>query len=88
MSSLLQLDLICSVFIYLPRLSPQSSNTPHECVLRCASLLTGVLAAYVCMGLLTEEEACRSPLFLKAKVGFSIHGHPFIFINMVCNEML
>ncbi|CAM4557078.1 unnamed protein product [Leuciscus chuanchicus] len=47
--------------------SPDSSNTPHECVLRCASLLTGVLAAYVCMGLLTEEEACRSPLFLKAK---------------------
>ncbi|XP_077063729.1 serine-protein kinase ATM [Siphateles boraxobius] len=47
--------------------SPDSSNTPHECVLRCASLLTGVLAAYMCMGLLTEEEACRSPLFLKAK---------------------
>ncbi|KAK7172240.1 hypothetical protein R3I93_004526 [Phoxinus phoxinus] len=47
--------------------SPDSSNTPHECVLRCAALLTGVLAAYVCMGLLTEEEACRSPLFLKAK---------------------
>ncbi|CAM4556599.1 unnamed protein product [Leuciscus chuanchicus] len=47
--------------------SPDSSNTPHECVLRCASLLTGVLAAYVCMGLLTEEEACCSPLFIKAK---------------------
>ncbi|CAM4560648.1 unnamed protein product [Leuciscus chuanchicus] len=51
--------------------SPDSSNTPHECVLRCASLLTGVLAAYVCMGLLTEEEACRSPLFLKAKLSNS-----------------
>ncbi|CAM4560657.1 unnamed protein product [Leuciscus chuanchicus] len=61
--------------------SPDSSNTPHECVLRCASLLTGVLAAYVCMGLLTEEEACRSPLFLKAKVGYNVHEHIFNLTN-------
>uniref|UniRef100_A0A8C2EAP5 non-specific serine/threonine protein kinase n=1 Tax=Cyprinus carpio TaxID=7962 RepID=A0A8C2EAP5_CYPCA len=47
--------------------SPDSSNTPHVCVLHCVSLLTGVLAAYVCTGLLTEEQACHSPLFLKAK---------------------
>ncbi|XP_051534451.1 serine-protein kinase ATM isoform X2 [Myxocyprinus asiaticus] len=47
--------------------SPDSSNTPHECVLHCVTLLTGVLAAYVCIGLLTEEQACHSPLFLKAK---------------------
>ncbi|XP_067221098.1 serine-protein kinase ATM isoform X2 [Chanodichthys erythropterus] len=47
--------------------SPDSSNSPHECVLRCVSLLTGVLAAYVCIGLLTEEQACHSSLFLKAK---------------------
>uniref|UniRef100_A0A9J7ZJS6 non-specific serine/threonine protein kinase n=1 Tax=Cyprinus carpio carpio TaxID=630221 RepID=A0A9J7ZJS6_CYPCA len=53
--------------------SPDSSNTPHMCVLHCVSLLTGVLAAYVCTGLLTEEQACHSPLFLKAKVGFSIN---------------
>lgn len=47
--------------------SPDSTNTPHECVLRCVSLLIGVLAAYVCIGMLSEEEACLSPLFLKAK---------------------
>uniref|UniRef100_A0A8C2HE41 non-specific serine/threonine protein kinase n=1 Tax=Cyprinus carpio TaxID=7962 RepID=A0A8C2HE41_CYPCA len=57
----------------LPYLPLQSSNTPHVCVLHCVSLLTGVLAAYVCTGLLTEEQACHSPLFLKAKVGFSIN---------------
>uniref|UniRef100_A0A9J8D372 non-specific serine/threonine protein kinase n=1 Tax=Cyprinus carpio carpio TaxID=630221 RepID=A0A9J8D372_CYPCA len=59
--------------VILPYLTLQSSNTPHMCVLHCVSLLTGVLAAYVCTGLLTEEQACHSPLFLKAKVGFSIN---------------
>ncbi|XP_057207149.1 serine-protein kinase ATM isoform X2 [Triplophysa rosa] len=47
--------------------SPDGVNAPHECVLRCGFLLTGVLSAYVCIGLLTEEQACHSPLFLKAK---------------------
>uniref|UniRef100_A0A674EX52 non-specific serine/threonine protein kinase n=1 Tax=Salmo trutta TaxID=8032 RepID=A0A674EX52_SALTR len=45
--------------------SPDS--TPPECLVRCSSLLTGVLAGYVSTGLLTEEEACHSQLFLKAK---------------------
>ncbi|XP_050985185.1 serine-protein kinase ATM [Labeo rohita] len=47
--------------------SPDSSDTLHVCVLRCVSLFSGVLAAYVCIGLITEEQACHSPLFLKAK---------------------
>ncbi|XP_065137946.1 serine-protein kinase ATM [Paramisgurnus dabryanus] len=47
--------------------SPDGSNPPHECVVRCALLLTGVLAAYMSIGLLTEEQACHSSLFLKAK---------------------
>ncbi|KAJ7995488.1 hypothetical protein DPEC_G00245090 [Dallia pectoralis] len=42
-------------------------TTPPECLVRCSSLLTGVLAGYVSLGLLTEEEACNSQLFLKAK---------------------
>uniref|UniRef100_A0A4W5QBE2 non-specific serine/threonine protein kinase n=1 Tax=Hucho hucho TaxID=62062 RepID=A0A4W5QBE2_9TELE len=42
-------------------------TTPPECLVRCSSLLTGVLAGYVSTGLLTEEEACHSQLFLKAK---------------------
>uniref|UniRef100_A0A6Q2X681 non-specific serine/threonine protein kinase n=1 Tax=Esox lucius TaxID=8010 RepID=A0A6Q2X681_ESOLU len=42
-------------------------TTPPECLVRGSSLLTGVLAGYVSFGLLTEEEACHSQLFLKAK---------------------
>uniref|UniRef100_A0A6Q2YDU3 Telomere-length maintenance and DNA damage repair domain-containing protein n=1 Tax=Esox lucius TaxID=8010 RepID=A0A6Q2YDU3_ESOLU len=47
--------------------SPDSQTTPPECLVRGSSLLTGVLAGYVSFGLLTEEEACHSQLFLKAK---------------------
>lgn len=47
--------------------SPDSASTPPECLVRCVSLLTGVLAAYVATGFLTEDDACRSPLFHKAK---------------------
>lgn len=46
----------------------QSQSTPPEYLVRCFSLLTGVLAGYVSTGFLTEEEACRSQLFTKAKV--------------------
>ncbi|CAN9511502.1 unnamed protein product [Ophioblennius macclurei] len=47
--------------------SPDSQSTSPECVVRCFSLLTDVLAGYISIGFLTEEEACRSPLFAKAK---------------------
>lgn len=50
--------------------SLQSQSCPPECVVRCCGLLTGVLAAYVSTGCLTEEEAVRSPLFAKARVRF------------------
>uniref|UniRef100_A0AAQ5XCA8 non-specific serine/threonine protein kinase n=1 Tax=Amphiprion ocellaris TaxID=80972 RepID=A0AAQ5XCA8_AMPOC len=46
----------------------QSQSTPPECLVRCFSQLTGVLAAYVSTGFLTEEQAHRSQLFTKAKV--------------------
>ncbi|KAK6296642.1 hypothetical protein J4Q44_G00327840 [Coregonus suidteri] len=46
---------------------PMSQTTPPECLVRCSSLLTGILAGYVSNGLLTEEEACHSQLFIKAK---------------------
>uniref|UniRef100_A0A3B3YKP7 non-specific serine/threonine protein kinase n=1 Tax=Poecilia mexicana TaxID=48701 RepID=A0A3B3YKP7_9TELE len=48
--------------------SPDSQSTPPECLVRCFSQLTGVLAGFVAAGLVTEDEACRSPLFTKAKV--------------------
>uniref|UniRef100_A0A8C8F0W8 non-specific serine/threonine protein kinase n=1 Tax=Oncorhynchus tshawytscha TaxID=74940 RepID=A0A8C8F0W8_ONCTS len=55
-------------FLFTLNLSASvSQTTPPECLVRCSSLLTGVLAGYVSTGLLTEEEACHSQLFLKAK---------------------
>uniref|UniRef100_A0AAQ5YQZ4 non-specific serine/threonine protein kinase n=1 Tax=Amphiprion ocellaris TaxID=80972 RepID=A0AAQ5YQZ4_AMPOC len=48
--------------------TPSSQSTPPECLVRCFSQLTGVLAAYVSTGFLTEEQAHRSQLFTKAKV--------------------
>ncbi|XP_030632937.1 serine-protein kinase ATM isoform X2 [Chanos chanos] len=47
--------------------SPESQLTPPQCLVRCVRLLTGVLGAYVCVGLLTEDEAAHCPLFQKAK---------------------
>ncbi|XP_053166934.1 serine-protein kinase ATM [Hemicordylus capensis] len=50
------------------QLSSFSQETmPIEVLLRCASLLSGVLGCYCYAGILTEEEACTSKLFHKAK---------------------
>lgn len=45
----------------------KTSNT--ETLVRCSSLLVGVLGCYCYMGVITEEEAYKSELFQKAKVG-------------------
>ncbi|XP_076591459.1 serine-protein kinase ATM isoform X1 [Chaetodon auriga] len=63
----LEQSLLCVADNLLNCYSPDSQSTPPECLVRCFSLLTGVLAGYVSTGLLTEEEACRSQLFTKAK---------------------
>ncbi|XP_034023977.1 serine-protein kinase ATM isoform X2 [Thalassophryne amazonica] len=47
--------------------SPDSQFTPPECLVRCFSLLTGVLAGHISTGFFSVEEACRSQLFSKAK---------------------
>lgn len=47
--------------------SPDSPSTPPECLVRCLSLLTSVLTAFVSTGFVKEDDACRSPLFHKAK---------------------
>ncbi|KAI4877690.1 hypothetical protein NFI96_016764 [Prochilodus magdalenae] len=49
-----------------PRLK-RSSVTPPVYVVHCLRLLTGVLGAFVCVGLFTEEDAGHSALFQKAK---------------------
>ncbi|KAK0156293.1 Serine-protein kinase ATM [Merluccius polli] len=47
--------------------SPDSQSTAPECLVRCLTLLTGVLAGYVSTGALSQEEAFHSPLFTKAQ---------------------
>uniref|UniRef100_A0A8C5ALW6 non-specific serine/threonine protein kinase n=1 Tax=Gadus morhua TaxID=8049 RepID=A0A8C5ALW6_GADMO len=58
-----------SMVILAPGLS-QSPTTAPECLVRCLTLLTGVLAGYVSTGALSQEEAFKSPLFIKAKVPY------------------
>uniref|UniRef100_A0A8C2WUR8 non-specific serine/threonine protein kinase n=1 Tax=Cyclopterus lumpus TaxID=8103 RepID=A0A8C2WUR8_CYCLU len=70
-----------------PTPPPQSQSTPPECLVRCFSLLTGVLAGYVSTGFLTSEEACRSQLYTKAKVSDALqyvnHSIPqLLFLNI------
>uniref|UniRef100_A0A665TGJ9 non-specific serine/threonine protein kinase n=1 Tax=Echeneis naucrates TaxID=173247 RepID=A0A665TGJ9_ECHNA len=63
--SLVQL-LVCrcsqhmQIFILIDRL--QSPSTPPECLVRCLSLLTGVLAGFMSTGVLSEEEVYGSKL--------------------------
>ncbi|XP_069045887.1 serine-protein kinase ATM isoform X1 [Lepisosteus oculatus] len=47
--------------------SPDSLTTPPECLIRCMSLLTGVLGGYVHIQFLSEEEVCQTALFQKAQ---------------------
>uniref|UniRef100_A0A8B9JDG6 ATM serine/threonine kinase n=1 Tax=Astyanax mexicanus TaxID=7994 RepID=A0A8B9JDG6_ASTMX len=47
--------------------SPDSTVTPPAYMVHCLKLLTGVLGAFVCVGVITEEDACHSSLFHKAK---------------------
>ncbi|XP_044057150.1 serine-protein kinase ATM isoform X2 [Siniperca chuatsi] len=63
----LEQSLLCVADNLLNCYSPDSQSTPPECLVRCFSLLIGVLAGYVSTGFLTEEEACCSQLFTKAK---------------------
>ncbi|XP_035535893.1 serine-protein kinase ATM isoform X1 [Morone saxatilis] len=63
----LEQSLLCVADNLLNCYSPDSQSTSPECLVRCFSLLTGVLAGYVSTGLMTKEEACHSQLFTKAK---------------------
>uniref|UniRef100_A0A8C4HE84 non-specific serine/threonine protein kinase n=1 Tax=Dicentrarchus labrax TaxID=13489 RepID=A0A8C4HE84_DICLA len=63
----LEQSLLCVADNLLNCYSPDSQATSPECLVRCFSLLTGVLAGYVSTGFMTKEEACRTQLFTKAK---------------------
>ncbi|KAM8853870.1 serine-protein kinase ATM [Synchiropus picturatus] len=63
----LEQSLVCVADQLLNCYSPDSQSAPPDCLVRCVTLFTGVLAGYVSAGIVTREEACRSPLFNKAK---------------------
>nr|XP_033803696.1 serine-protein kinase ATM isoform X2 [Geotrypetes seraphini] len=57
-----------------------------ENLVRCAALLTGVLGCYCCAGILTEEEACQSELFQKAKSAMHYAGESISFLKTKLTE--
>ncbi|XP_074534953.1 serine-protein kinase ATM [Halichoeres trimaculatus] len=67
LKSKLEQSLISVADNLLNGFSPDSQSIAPECLVRCSSLLTEVLAGYISTGCLSEEEACRSQLFMKAK---------------------
>ncbi|XP_023669570.2 serine-protein kinase ATM [Paramormyrops kingsleyae] len=79
-----QKDLLFVADNLLNCYSPESQSTPPECLVRCCTLLTGVLGAYVCTGILSEEDARGSSLFQKAK---SLARHLNEYIGTVKGRM-
>ncbi|OXB62859.1 hypothetical protein ASZ78_015403 [Callipepla squamata] len=51
----------------LTNYAPKSKLVAPEHLVRCVSLLVGVLGCYCYTGVFTEEDACKSELFQKAK---------------------
>ncbi|ETE61104.1 Serine-protein kinase ATM, partial [Ophiophagus hannah] len=54
--------------ISLPKIQIKLQAISAEILMRCTSILTGVLGCYCYAGILTEEEACKLDFFQKAKV--------------------
>ncbi|XP_037697256.1 serine-protein kinase ATM isoform X2 [Choloepus didactylus] len=61
-------------------------NTNLEMLIRCSSLLVGVLGCYCYMGIITEEEACKSELFQKAKSLMQCAGESITLFKNKTNE--
>ncbi|NXJ58989.1 ATM kinase, partial [Rostratula benghalensis] len=54
--------------------APKSKVVAAEHLVRCVSLLIGVLGCYCCTGVLKDEDACKSKLFQTAKSLFHYVG--------------
>ncbi|XP_053564522.1 serine-protein kinase ATM [Bombina bombina] len=62
-------------------------TTPAVNLVRCASLLTGVLGCYLFAEVISEEEACKSQLFKKAKMLMQCAGESTsLFKSKLCEE--
>ncbi|XP_036180382.1 serine-protein kinase ATM isoform X2 [Myotis myotis] len=64
--------------------SSETSNT--EMLVRCSSLLVGVLGCYCHIGVITEEEAYKSELFQKAKSLMQCAGESVTLFKNKTNE--
>ncbi|XP_076969163.1 serine-protein kinase ATM isoform X2 [Tamandua tetradactyla] len=61
-------------------------NTNLEMLVRCSSLLVGVLGCYCYVGVITEEEAYKSELFQKAKSLMQCAGQSITSFKNKTNE--
>ncbi|MEE6472818.1 hypothetical protein FKM82_009734 [Ascaphus truei] len=66
--------------------SYSSETTPAVNLVRCASLLTGVLGCYRYAGVISEEEACNSNLFQKAKMLMQCAGESVSLLKSKLGE--
>ncbi|XP_062471298.1 serine-protein kinase ATM [Pezoporus occidentalis] len=64
----------------------KSKVVTAEHLVRCASLLTGVLGCYCYTGIFKEEDACKSELFQKAKSLVHYAGESISLSNNKLNE--
>ncbi|XP_006899108.1 PREDICTED: serine-protein kinase ATM [Elephantulus edwardii] len=64
--------------------SPETTNS--EILVRCSSLLVGVLGCYCYMGVIAEEEAFKSELFQKAKSLMQCAGESITLFKNKTNE--
>uniref|UniRef100_A0A452TSK9 Serine-protein kinase ATM n=1 Tax=Ursus maritimus TaxID=29073 RepID=A0A452TSK9_URSMA len=63
-----------------------SETTNAETLIRCSSLLVGVLGCYCYVGVIAEEEAYRSELFQKAKSLMQCAGESITLFKSKTNE--
>nr|XP_019570457.1 PREDICTED: serine-protein kinase ATM isoform X1 [Rhinolophus sinicus]XP_019570459.1 PREDICTED: serine-protein kinase ATM isoform X1 [Rhinolophus sinicus]XP_019570460.1 PREDICTED: serine-protein kinase ATM isoform X1 [Rhinolophus sinicus]XP_019570461.1 PREDICTED: serine-protein kinase ATM isoform X1 [Rhinolophus sinicus] len=63
-----------------------SETTDTETLVRCSSLLVGVLGCYCYVGMITEEEAYKSELFQKAKSLMQCAGESITLFKDKTNE--
>ncbi|XP_073469598.1 serine-protein kinase ATM [Aquarana catesbeiana] len=66
--------------------SYSSETTPPDSLAQCASLLIGVLACYCHAEVISEEQACKSTLFQKAKMLMQYAGETTALLKGKLNE--
>ncbi|XP_075055005.1 serine-protein kinase ATM [Mixophyes fleayi] len=80
----LESDLI-TIFEHLHN-NYSSETTPADSLVRCASLMTGVLACYCHAEVISEEDACKTALFQKAKMLMQCTGESTLLLKGKLNE--